>query len=299
MAVFEIRINNEFSLKGNDYIVEQGKANLVVITGMDEHSKRYEYFAHAMNDFGISVYVLDHFGQGENAASVEDLQKWPRDAWKLTLEALNIKIRSLKSERLPAYLMGHSMGSFAVQAYIETYPDSPADKYVIMGSNGPDRLLYAAAYIMADVLVTDKNWDEPSEFFTKLALGPYAKSIKDRRTNLDWLSYDTENVDKYIADPYCGQINTNGFYHEFFKGMKELYKPANIAKIPADSKILIVSGTDDPVGKNSKGIEKLYKMYRKAGVKDVKKILYPHCRHEILNEKIKDDVIEDIKKFLG
>ena len=187
MGLFEVKINENYSLKGTEFKVEGNKANLLVITGMQEYSGRYEYFAKELNKDGISVYVLDHFGQGTNAATVDDLQKWPLDAWKMTIDALNIKILELKEEGKPVYLMGHSMGSFAVQSYLEMYPNG-ADKHIIMGSNGPAKGLYSLAYFIANLTVTKKKWDKPSKLLTNLSLGGYTKAVKNRRTDLDWLS---------------------------------------------------------------------------------------------------------------
>ena len=53
-----------------------------------------------------------------------------------------------------------------------------------------------------------------------IATGGFNKVITDPRTPLDWLSYETSNVDAYIADPLCGFSFTNQGYLDLFKGMK-------------------------------------------------------------------------------
>ena len=58
--------------------------------------------------------------------------------------------------------------------------------------------------------------------------------------------------------------------------------------------MLFISGAMDPVGDLGKGTTKAYESFRKAGVKDVTLKLYPGLRHEILNEKEKDQVRADI-----
>ena len=62
--------------------------------------------------------------------------------------------------------------------------------------------------------------------------------------------------------------------------------------------MLIIGGEGDPVGHNGKGLIKLDKMYKKYGVNDVTLVIYPNLRHEILNEKEKQDVYEEILRFL-
>lgn len=54
----------------------------------------------------------------------------------------------------------------------------------------------------------------------------------------------------------------------------------------------------DPVGFFGKGIINLYEKLRNAGIKDVQYKLYKNKRHEILNEDNKDEVMNDISKWL-
>lgn len=297
MALFEVEINKMYSLKGNDYTIPNPKALLLVSTGMDEHSSRYQRFAVDMNKLGYSVYVLDYFGQGENAKSVEEQEIWPVDAWNLELRALKKKVDELRTLKKPVYMMGHSMGSFFMQSYLEHYPNT-VDKIIIMGSNGPG-MPTAMALALAKMTTRRSNREKPAKLLQNMSLGAYKKAIKNRKTDKDWLSYDEENVKRYIADPYCGHVNTRGFYLEFFTGMQSLYTSANKKAISVNEHILIVSGQDDPVGNCSKGVMKLYRMYQKLGIKDVRITLYPGMRHEILNEKERNVVISDLDRFLS
>jgi alpha-beta hydrolase superfamily lysophospholipase len=298
MAIFEVKIDEKFSLKGNDYLIENPKAHLLVITGMNEHSRRYESFAHELNKEFYSVSVLDHFGQGENAKSVEEQERWPKGAWKMMLQALNNKVMELRKDDKPVYLMGHSMGSFAMQAYLETYPES-VDKVIIVSSNGKNnKLNITMGYHIARMRANEKNWDEEDKLMENLSLGPYIRSVKDRTDDNDWLSFNKENVKRYNDDPYCGHYNTHGFFVGFMTGLHELYKKKNLKKISKNEKILIIAGCKDPVGSFSKGPKSLKQMYLSLGIKNVSLILYPDMRHEILNEVERDKVIKDIVRFL-
>ena len=46
----------------------------------------------------------------------------------------------------------------------------------------------------------------PSPFMDKMTFGSFNKPFKPNRTKFDWLSHDNEQVDKYVADPYCGAV---------------------------------------------------------------------------------------------
>ncbi len=297
MEPFSVKVG-DWTQKGNCWIANSPKANLVMMTGMQEHSERYDDMAKYLNDFGISMYVLDAVGQGLNAPKVEDQQKWFKGAFDTNVSAAHEKVIELKNEtKLPTYIMGHSMGSFMTQRYLELFPNS-ADKVVIWGSNGPCRMKMLVSFLLASLLTTKKNWNKPSKFITNAAFGGYIKSVKNRKTDLDWLSANEDNVKEYINDPYCGADNTHGFWKEFLRGENELYKKKNLKKISKKERILIVSGEDDPVGEMGKGPRRLKKMYNKLGVKDVTIFMFPNMRHEIHNEKDKDLVYKVLSDFL-
>jgi alpha-beta hydrolase superfamily lysophospholipase len=105
-------------------------------------------------------------------------------------------------------------------------------------------------------------------------------------------------VKRYIADPYCGHIDSWGFWHEFLKGMNTLYRKKNMKNISPDEKIMIISGEGDPVGNMGKGPKALYKMYQDADVKELELHIYPNMRHEILNEKNNKAVLKDLETWL-
>ena len=295
---FEVVLPSGEKLKGCFWKAEgEAVRNIVMQTGMNEHASRYEEMASYLNKKGINLYVLDTFGQGLNAKSIEEQEQWPRDAFAKNVDAMHLQLEKVKKESgLPTVIMGHSMGSFMTQSFIERYPGA-ADKVVLFGTNGPVGI-YPLAKALGKMLVHESNWNKPNKFLSNLALGSFTKAIKDRKTDLDWLSYNEENVRKYIEDPYCGHVNTGGFLREFFTGLATLYQKKNVAAISLDQPIRIMSGEEDPVGANGKGPKNLAEMYKKHGVKDVSLILYPHCRHELHNEDIKETVFQDLAEFV-
>ena len=62
--------------------------------------------------------------------------------------------------------------------------------------------------------------------------------------------------------------------------------------------ILLISGAMDPVGDCGKGVQRVYDLFRKAGVRDLTLKLYPELRHEILCESCRETVFEDIFLWL-
>ena len=295
--IFEVRIRSGESLKGWFWPAENAVTNLTIITGMKEYARRYEPFAQWMNGHHINVWCLDAFGQGLNAPSADFLERWPQGAFDKTVKALMQMVKLASSNGLPTFLMGHSMGSFIVQAFLEKYPMSTSG-IILCGSNGGQRRLMKTGYNLAKGLVQDRNWYQSNPTLQNLGMGSFAKAVKDRETEFDWLSYNKENVLSYIDDPYCGQENTGGFWKEFLKGLSAIWDNREMKKISSREKIFIISGQDDPVGRMGKGPVWLWRKYRSLGITGAILKLYPGMRHEILNETDKEIVYRDILSFI-
>lgn len=296
MEQFEITLKDGTVRKGNAWSIKGAKANLALITGMEETSARYDDFAKFLNAHGYSVFVLDQYGQGENVDDPSQLGIWEKSGFRKTVNALDELITHLRITCRPTIVMGHSMGSFIVQDYIQRYSNH-VEKAIICGSCGK-QFGVKVGDRLARILVNKRNYNKPSKFFHKLAFGGYNKNIKNPRTEFDWLSVNPDNVDSYIADPKCGYGSSCGFYKEFFKGLNRLHTPRFLAKIRKDLPILIIAGKEDPVGKYGKGVLSLEKTYQKLGINYVETILYENMRHEILNEIDKEKVYNDILNFL-
>ena len=288
-------------LYGLSWHVQDGIANVIIMEGMEEHSSRYDNFAQYLNKEGFNVYCIDVYGQGENVNSdFSNRGIWPKSAFRKQVQAVDTLVEKLRISCRPTFIFAHSMGSFMVQDFIQRYNKRPT-KAVIMGTNGPNaKILFSMGYPLARLVAKLRGENRPAKFLAGMAVGAYSKAVKDRKTPLDWLSYNEENVQKYIADPKCGHGSSNGFYRELLKGNHRLYRKKFLAKINKDLPILVTAGVDDPVGAFGKGPTALVNLYHKLGIKNAELKLYDHMRHEILNEdeklKVYNDILEFIKK---
>lgn len=274
------------------------KGVVVIATGMEECAYRYDDFAKFLNKSGYNVYSIDYYGQGENAVELSHLGKVPASFFSKSVRILDDLAKKYQIKDKPLIVFGHSMGSFIVQDYIQRYSRRPT-KAIIMGTNGNNaKIAYKFGYPLARLICKLKGEEKEAKFLKSLAVGGYAKSVKNRKTDCDWLSYNEENVKKYIDDPKCGHPSSNGFYRELLKGNHRLYKTKFLQKINPELKILITSGVDDPVGAFSKGPKALAKLYNKLGIKNVELKLYENMRHEILNETEHEKVYNDILEFI-
>src|SRR2546429_681994 len=108
--------------------------------GMGEHARRYEHVARALNEAGFVVYAQDHRGHGASIGAGEagDLGQggWPGLVGDVGL--LSARIRA-GHPGLPLILLGHSMGSFAVQQYLFDH-SGDVDAVVLTGTAAIDLL---------------------------------------------------------------------------------------------------------------------------------------------------------------
>ena len=268
--------------------------------GMTEHGKRYEDFAKFLTDHGYNVYVNDHRGHGKTAKSLENAGYLANEnGFDYLVEDMHRLSEIIKEENkdLPIILFGHSMGSFACQNYAIKYGDE-IDALILCGSNGNFGPILGLADVVIRTATKIKGRKYRSEFINYLFFGNNNKNFKPIRTNFDWLCRDEKEVDKYINDPMCGFVSTCGFFEDFIQGLKFIEKRENIGKVRKDLSILIISGDKDPIGNDGKGILNLKSRYKKSGIEDVKYILYKDGRHEILNEINKEEVKQDIMKWI-
>lgn len=296
MEKIELTVVDNQVLRGNCWEIENPKACVVIFTGMEETISRYDEFAKFLNANGYSVYGLDTYGQGENVA--EDLSNigvWPDEGFGKQVIAHNMLVNKLKEEGKTVYIFSHSMGSFMCQDYIQRFPGS-VDKVVICGTGykvpaGPIALL------LCKIVANKTRGPKKAKFLNKLMFGNFNNKIENPKTEYDWLSWNEENVQKYIADPKCGFGPNNHFCYEFVRGMTRLFKKNSLRKINKDQKIFLISGDGDPVTNYGKYTAKVEQMYKKLGIKCVQKKIYPHMRHEILNEDNRAEVMNDILAF--
>lgn len=280
---------------------EENLKGIVQIShGMAETSARYERFAEALTSAGYGVYSNDHRGHGKTAGNLENLgYLGDSDGFNWLVEDMHKLTNIIKEERpsLPVFLLGHSMGSFLTQKYISEYGNE-LNGAILSGSNGKTGFILELGLIIAKKECNKMGRKTKSEKLDKMSFGSYNNCFKPNRTSFDWLSRDEKEVDKYVNDPYCGNVFTAGFFYDFLTGLKDIHRRETMGKIPKDLPIYIFSGEKDPVSKNGKGIIQLIGMYKKMNIKNVEYKLYKDGRHEMLNELNREEVMNDTIKWL-
>ncbi len=187
--------------------------------GMTEHLQRYQALANKFCDAGYIVVGNDHLGHGKTSDNGgRDGYFGKKGSHQYILSDIKNVFDDSKKRynKLPYFIMGHSMGSFFARVFCFTYNVIP-DGLIISGTGGPNPAMRAAIRL-ADVVTAVKGDISYSKTLNDLAFKNFCIKIVDPRTTMDWLTRDPEIVDKYIADKKCTfQFTTSALMELFTK----------------------------------------------------------------------------------
>lgn len=275
------------------------RAVVQICHGMAEYIERYEEFALWLTERGYYVTGHDHLGHGKSVVSERDYGYFPE---KNGNECVIGDIRKLylitrhHYPDCPYFMLGHSMGSLLLRQYIQEY-GKEIDGAIIMGTGYKPYLMVMAGEILCKAMAVIRGGAYRSRFIDRMVFGGFNQSFEPGDTGKEWLSANGENVVQYTKDPLCGFVFTVNAYRQMFRGMRTL-TGKGVRKVSKSVPILFVSGAEDPVGDFGVGVSKVYEQFRNEGIRDVSIKLYPGYRHEILNEKDKMQVFQDIESWM-
>jgi alpha-beta hydrolase superfamily lysophospholipase len=257
------------------------RAAVQVAHGMGEHARRYDYVARMLNENGYVVYAQDHRGHGATA-DPDALGNLGQGGWPALVADIGLLSAQIRSEcqGLPLIVLGHSMGSFAMQQYLLDH-SADVDAAVLTGT------------AVIDLLEPALDLDQP------LDLALFNAAFQPARTDYDWLSRDEAVVDAYVADPLCGFGIDTESAKAMFVGARRMADPDQVSRMRKDLPVYIAVGENDPVNGGLTLLTPLTERYQAAGLSDVTVRTYPDARHEVLNETNNAEVIGELTRWLG
>lgn len=279
------------------YPASEAKATIICVHGMQEYKERYDEFASFLQSNGYNVVTSDMRGHGKHAPRLSHIASKHGDQLIIADYKIITKYVKERFPNKPLILFGHSMGTIISRVLLQS-EDKEFSKVVLSGYVNPNPAS-GVAVCLGNIVRFFKGGERYSKLLASLALGSFAKAVKDRKTDLDWLSYNEENVKNYIADPLCGVDFTIGSFDALFHLLNRMGKAKKYIDINKDLPILLVSGKDDPCTGGEKGRNSSVKVLHKAGYQNISQITYDNMRHEILNETEKEKVYKDILEFLN
>jgi alpha-beta hydrolase superfamily lysophospholipase len=245
------------------------KAVVQLAHGAGEHAMRYFERLKPIIEGGYVVYAADHRGHGMTSGmtSLGDFGPGGAPAAVDDMAVLAKLIREREGE-LPLVLFGHSMGAMFSQAWLLEH-SALIDALVLSGTAGPSP-------------IRPESLNE---------------GLRPQRTPYDWLSRDAAEVDRYIADPFCGIRFTPQSQASFMSLRERRMDAESLAKVKPGLPVYIFVGDADPINAKLERLTPLVDAYKAAGLNVTLKV-YPGGRHEMLNETNRAEVVGDLKAWL-
>lgn len=281
------------------WVPESGncRAILQIIHGMTEFIERYEPFAQYLAEHDVLVVGHDLIGHGQSVLTKKDWGFFAHGNPAVILLQDMHKLRLIMQREykgVPYFMLGHSMGSFLLRSYLSSRGKGLSGA-IIMGTGFTDPRMSQTGITLANLLAKVYGWRHRSSLLTKIALGSNRRfDMTGEHPENSWLTRDVNIARWYYKQPACTYVFTLNGYLALFETVKHCCLQKNADRIRKKLPMLLVSGAEDGVGDYGKGVEKAWEMYHKAGIKDLKMVLYKNDRHEILNELDRDQVFADL-----
>lgn len=265
-----LKLRDGFQIYYVQDLVDNPKAIVLINHGFAEHSDRYKHIVKRFNDLRYSVYRYDLRGHGRNKSELGHIESF-NDLIEDTNEIINL----IKNENkdTPVFMLGHSMGGLITALYGITYPDVLRGQ-IFSGS--------ALGYLPAV---------EGIKKYPFLLLKLFLRNKMVKNPINDALCSDKQVFYEYLKDELVLKEATINFYVEFLiKSIEILNQRMKEYKYPC----FITHGDMDKIVPKKHSIN----FYNSISSIDKEIKIYDNLYHEILNEKEKDRIIDDIISWI-
>lgn len=298
MEAITLKAADGYKLSLSVFAADHAKGCVQVIHGMEEHRERYDDFAQKLCEKGYTVVTSDMRGHGTDAPLLGFFND--KDGYRDLLSDQK-RISKYIRERFgveKVIIFAHSMGTIIARNLLQS-ESGCYEKVVLSGYPfDPGRAATGAAISLCNAAAMVRGPRYYSRFIHNLVTGGFNRSIQNPKTDLDWISYNEENIRKYKADPYCGHGFTVSANRDLLMLVRHMSETDRYRSVNAQLPIFMIRGEDDPATGFEKGASQSIRALRQAGFEKVRVKTYPRMRHEILNENGRDMVIADVVKFL-
>lgn len=274
------------------------KGIVQVCHGMAEHKERYLPFLRFLSEHGIAGVIHDHRGHGASVRKdtdlgylyVKDTDALVRDAFAVTQQ---IKKRF---PGVPVILFGHSMGSLVVRTYLKQHDDA-IDALIVCGPPAENKMA-GMGEMLARVLALVCGERAKSKFLDRLALGEFEQKFLREGSKNAWIAADPAVVQAYDQSPLCGfSFTLNGYVH-LFSLMQKTYRLSGWKMQHPDLPVLFIRGEQDPCTINAASFQKTVAFLKERGYRSVDDKTYPGARHEILNDRCREETFQDVLDWI-
>lgn len=236
-------------------------ATMLLVHGLAEHSGRYEHVGLQLSEAGIDTHAFDQRGFGGSGGPRASVERWSQ--LHDDLEERIAALRSIAPER-PLVLFGHSLGGLVSLGY------------VLDGRARPDLLVLSAPAIGASI-----------PLWQRVLVGSLRRIapglLLSNRLDTEVLSSDPDVRARYVEDPLNQHKSTVRFAHAAFGEQRRVARELDRLSLPT---LVVHGGEDRLVPTDSSAVLE--------GRPGVTRRVYPETRHELHNEPVARQEVDDI-----
>lgn len=270
--------------------------------GMCEHKERYLPFIKFLNDNGFACVIHDHRGHGKSIREYDDLGYFYENGANALVEDIYAVTQYAKNElpELPVFLLGHSMGSLGARCYLKDYDKEIAGLFVCGSpSNNPWGRF---GNMFDDYLILAHGDHGRSVIVNNVFVNALQRNFRGENLQNSWICSDPDVVHEYNDDPLCSFSFTFNGYKALLELLASTYSDEGWNVKNPELPIRFLSGRDDPCIVNEKLFVSAAEHLKAKGYENVTYRLFDNMRHEILNEKEKkivwDDILQTLEQWL-
>jgi len=262
------------------------RAAVQINHGMAEHAARYGRFARALTARGFAVFAHDHRGHGLTRAPDAPRGVFAQsDGFDKVIQDVSCINRHIRARDpdTPVICFGHSMGAIIALNYAMREP-ARVDGLACWNAGVETGALARLSRVILSAEKALKGRQGISKIARTLTFDAWNKAFRPNRTPFDWLSRDTVEVDKYVADPACGFDVSVGLWLDLLDGVFYGGADRNMAGLGRAMPVHVQGGGVDPCTNKGADMRHLAARLKRAGLRDVTLRILEDTRHESLNE---------------
>ncbi len=250
---------------------------------------------------GYMCFAHDHRGHGSTTAADARLGLFAASSGltkvNQDIEFVNQHVRN-KHAGLPIILLGHSMGAILALFHACQRQAEGIDAIALLNS-GVDGGAVLAIYrglLRAEALCRGRK--AFSKVAQALTFSSWNRKFAPNRTPFDWLSRDSTEVDKYIADPLCGVPASNSLWFDVTDAIRFCATDTSLERLPEGLPVYLLGGGADPCTAQGQAMKRLARRMESMAMSDVTCQVLPETRHESLNELSRDQTTAAFTRWL-
>ena len=267
--------------------------------GMCGCKERYLPFMEYMASHGIACIANDHRGHGESVRTSEDLGYMYGGGYEALAADMRMVFEYMAKSypAVPFYLLGHSMGALA--SIISARQWGGELSGMILCGIPYYKPVFENSYSLLATLCHTGKGRLRLNIFQEAGSAGFNRRFADEGPNA-WVCSDASVRQSFLDNPRCNFSFTLNGYMNLLGMLTSVYSSDMWINANLPNRIMMLSGADDPCTSYGKSLDAVYLLMNSYCTHelDMKKLLYPHMRHELLNEKDKEKVWNDILHFM-